>query len=65
MRGVSGRDGCGGSLGTAAGPDRASLPGGWAEGLAASEAAGDNAAHLLPAELVGPARPDGGRDAAW
>ena len=31
-----------------------SLPEGWVEGRAASDAAGDNAAHLLPAELVRP-----------
>ena len=46
-------------LGAAAGPDRASLPEGWAEGRAASDAAGDNAAHLLPAEFVRPERSDG------
>ena len=47
-----GRDGCGGSVGALAVADRAELPEGWAGGRAAADATGDDAAHLLPAELV-------------
>ena len=49
--------------GAATSADRAALPEGWAEGRAAADAAGDNAAHLRPAELVRAERPDGRRDA--
>ena len=59
--GVSRRDGSGGSVEVAAGPDRAVLSGGWP--WPASVPAGDDAAGAPDAELVRVERPGDGRGA--
>ena len=56
-------DGSGGSLRAATDTDRTVLPEDRAKRRAATYAAGDDAAHLLPTELVRPERADGRRDA--
>jgi hypothetical protein len=60
---VSDGDGFGCALGSPFGVDRAALPQGRAEGWASADAAGNDAASLLPAELVCAERPDGRGDA--
>lgn len=53
------RDGGGGAVGPASGADRAALSQGRAEGWASADAAGDDAARVLPPAVVRPERPDG------
>lgn len=64
MRAVSGLDGGVGSVDAFTGADPTALSEGKYEERAAADAAGYDAAHLLPGEVVPPERSDGPRDAA-